>query len=104
MAGYCTPDNCIIPIPLSIDQTPIRLVRMCLAFHQDERERVQACGADVCTISEKLPGIRCESPMNMNSMTFSPEDPPRIYLKNCGYPGAAFSRSIGDSIAGMICF
>lgn len=39
--------------------------------------------------------------MNMNSMTFSPEDPPRIYLKNCGYPGAAFSRSIGDSIAGL---
>ena len=30
---------------------------------------------------------------------FSPEDPPRIYLKDCGFPGAAFSRSIGDSIA-----
>lgn len=50
------------------------------------------------TIAEKLPS----NSIHLPSGQFSPEDPPRIYLKDCGFPGAAFSRSIGDSIAGMV--
>lgn len=56
----------------------------------------------MCSYSEKSPTRSNLNNMNMNSMTFSPDDPPRIYLKNCGYPGAAFSRSVGDCIAGIV--
>ena len=71
---------------------------------------MESCGAEVNSTMGRLqerqnnisnsPTDNAFSSMNMNSMTFSPEDPPRIYLKNRGYPGAAFSRSIGDAIAG----
>ncbi len=38
--------------------------------------------------------------MHHDHQSYSLDDPPRIYLKNCGYPGAAFSRSVGDALAG----
>lgn len=41
--------------------------------------------------------------MHHDRQSYSPDDPPRIYLKNCGYPGAAFSRSVGDALAGNNC-
>ena len=38
--------------------------------------------------------------MHHDHQSYSLDDPPRIYLKNCGYPGAAVSRSVGDALAG----
>ena len=54
----------------------------------------------MCTLAEKMPSnphLR-----KREKKDYNPDDPPRIYLKNCGYPGAAFSRSVGDAIAESI--
>lgn len=55
-------------------------------------------GAEVFTVGELL---RAHSPTaDERPPEYSYDDPPRIYLKNATFPGAAFSRSVGDFIAG----
>ena len=55
-------------------------------------------GADVFTVGELL---RAHSPTaDERPPEYSYDDPPRIYLKNAAFPGAAVSRSVGDCIAG----
>lgn len=69
-----------------------------IAEQKDERSRVTAYGGDVFTLADRLPSNN--RLMHHEHQGYSPDDPPRIYLKNCGYPGAAFSRSVGDALAG----
>lgn len=77
---------------LSMDQTPYR---------RDERVRVRKFGARVMNM-DQLEGLE---PVHDNwDMTLGDEvdeagDPPRIWAPDGAYPGTAFSRSIGDSIA-----
>ena len=60
---------------------------------------MQGCGADVFTIGELL---HAHSPVAGDKpKKYNFDDPPRIYLKNASLPGAAFSRSVGDCIAGV---
>lgn len=60
---------------------------------------MKECGADVFTIREIL---SANSPRREQTTEYSYDDPPRIYLKNTEFPGAAFSRSVGDCIAGGV--
>ncbi|PSS01907.1 Inactive cyclic nucleotide-dependent protein kinase [Actinidia chinensis var. chinensis] len=82
----------IVAIDLSIDQTPFRL---------DELERVKQCGARVLTLDQieglKNPDVQC-----WGTEEGDDGDPPRLWVENGMYPGTAFSRSIGDSIAETI--
>ena len=78
---------------LSSDQTPYRA---------DERERVKKCGARVMS-TDQLEGIE---PMHENwgDVVLGEDideggDPPRIWHATGGYPGCAFTRSIGDAVA-----
>ena len=73
---------------LSHDQTP---------FRADERKRVQGAGARILTSQEKDGKIVINSPDQ-----YTCEDPPRCYLQQYPWPGTAFTRSIGDSIAERI--
>lgn len=82
--------------PLSRDQTPYR---------RDERERVKECGARVMSI-DQMEGIK---PMHENwgDKVLGEDidevgDPPRIWFQNGDYPGTAFTRSLGDSMASTI--
>jgi len=77
---------------LSIDQTP---------FRDDEVERVKSCGARVLTLDQmegrKDPRVKC--------WTVESEcdgDPPRLWVQDGYYPGTAFTRSLGDSVAEKI--
>ncbi|KAH7676876.1 Protein-serine/threonine phosphatase protein [Dioscorea alata] len=72
---------------LSSDQTPLR---------KDEYERVQKCGARILNV-DQLEGIK--DPMLQEWDEF---DPPRLWLPNEQYPGTAFTRSVGDSVAESI--
>jgi serine/threonine protein phosphatase PrpC len=82
----------VIAVALTKDQTPYR---------KDERERVKKAGAVVCTI-DQLEGTE---PMHEdwcgaddNAVDLS-GDPPRVWEKGKEYPGTAFTRSLGDSVA-----
>ncbi|CAJ1970480.1 unnamed protein product [Cylindrotheca closterium] len=80
-------------IPLSKDQTPNR---------QDERERVQAAGAEIKSI-DQLQG-RAEAHDDWGHLEGGDDenphkDPPRIWVKGKDFPGTAFTRSIGDAVA-----
>ncbi|KAL3927195.1 MAG: hypothetical protein SGBAC_013180 [Bacillariaceae sp.] len=80
-------------IPLSMDQTPYR---------KDERERVQAAGAEVKSI-DQLHGKE-EPHDNWGDVQGGEDDnphkdPPRIWVKGNEFPGTAFTRSIGDTVA-----
>ncbi|KAL2534238.1 Protein phosphatase 2C and cyclic nucleotide-binding/kinase domain-containing protein [Abeliophyllum distichum] len=81
--------NDIVAMDLSIDQTP---------FRPDELERVKRCGARVLTLDQieglKNPDVQCWGTEEEDD-----GDPPRIWVQNGMYPGTAFTRSIGDSIA-----
>ncbi|CAI9766042.1 unnamed protein product [Fraxinus pennsylvanica] len=81
--------NNIVSVDLSIDQTP---------FRPDELERVKLCGARVLTLDQieglKNPDVQC-----WGTEEDDDGDPPRIWVQNGMYPGTAFTRSIGDSIA-----
>ncbi|XP_022856871.1 protein phosphatase 2C and cyclic nucleotide-binding/kinase domain-containing protein-like [Olea europaea var. sylvestris] len=81
--------NDIVAVDLSIDQTP---------FRPDELERVKLCGARVLTLDQieglKTPDVQC-----WGTEEDDDGDPPRIWVQNGMYPGTAFTRSIGDSIA-----
>ncbi|KAG9449193.1 hypothetical protein H6P81_009158 [Aristolochia fimbriata] len=82
----------IVAVDLSIDQTPFRV---------DELERVKECGARVLTLDQieglKNPDVQC-----WGSEEADDGDPPRLWVPNGMYPGTAFTRSIGDSIAETI--
>lgn len=82
----------IVAVDLSIDQTP---------FRDDELERVKICGARVLTLDQieglKNPDVQC-----WGTEEGDDGDPPRLWVPNGMYPGTAFTRSIGDSIAETI--
>lgn len=82
----------IVAVDLSIDQTP---------FRNDELERVKQCGARVLTLDQieglKNPDVQC-----WDTEEGDDGDPPRLWVPNGMYPGTAFTRSIGDSIAETI--
>lgn len=82
----------IVAVDLSIDHTPFRV---------DEFERVKLCGAIVLTLDQieglKNPDVQCWGTEEADD-----GDPPRLWVKNAMYPGTAFTRSIGDSIAETI--
>lgn len=84
--------NGIVAIDLSIDQTP---------FRADELERVKLCGARVLTLDQieglKNPDVQCWGTEEADD-----GDPPRLWVENGMYPGTAFTRSLGDSIAESI--
>lgn len=82
----------IVAVDLSIDQTP---------FRNDELERVKLCGARVLTLDQieglKNPDVQC-----WDTEEGDDGDPPRLWVQNGMFPGTAFTRSIGDSIAESI--
>lgn len=82
----------VVAVDLSIDQTP---------FRSDELERVKQCGARVLTLDQieglKNPDVQC-----WGTEEGEDGDPPRLWVQNGMYPGTAFTRSIGDSIAESI--
>uniref|UniRef100_A0A0E0JYH6 protein-serine/threonine phosphatase n=1 Tax=Oryza punctata TaxID=4537 RepID=A0A0E0JYH6_ORYPU len=82
----------IVAVDLSIDQTPYRT---------DELERVKECGARVMTLDQieglKNPDVQCWGTEESDD-----GDPPRLWVQNGMYPGTAFTRSIGDSVAESI--
>ncbi|KAL6226531.1 hypothetical protein ACLB2K_000493 [Fragaria x ananassa] len=82
----------LVAVDLSIDQTPFRV---------DELERVKLCGARVLTLDQieglKNPDVQC-----WGTEEGDDGDPPRLWIPNGMYPGTAFTRSIGDSIAESI--
>lgn len=82
----------IVAVDLSIDQTP---------FRADELERVKLCGARVMTLDQieglKNPDVQCWGTEEADD-----GDPPRLWVENGMYPGTAFTRSLGDSIAETI--
>ncbi|XP_076935695.1 protein phosphatase 2C and cyclic nucleotide-binding/kinase domain-containing protein-like isoform X1 [Bidens hawaiensis] len=82
----------VVAVDLSIDQTP---------FRDDELERVKLCGARVLTLDQieglKNPDVQC-----WGTEEGDDGDPPRLWVPNGMYPGTAFTRSIGDSIAETI--
>ncbi|KAK6944938.1 PPM-type phosphatase-like domain, partial [Dillenia turbinata] len=82
----------LVAVDLSVDQTP---------FREDELERVKLCGARVLTLDQieglKNPDVQC-----WGTEEGDDGDPPRLWVQNGMYPGTAFTRSIGDSIAESI--
>lgn len=82
----------VVALDLSIDQTP---------FRDDELERVKLCGARVLTLDQieglKNPDVQC-----WDTEEGDDGDPPRLWVPNGMYPGTAFTRSLGDSIAESI--
>ena len=85
----------VMAYSLSIDQTPYRA---------DERERVKAAGAVVMSC-DQLEGV---VPYHENwGVSLGEEldnggDPPRVWAPGKSFPGCAFTRSIGDSVAESI--
>lgn len=82
----------LVPKALSTDQTPYR---------RDERARVRKCGARVLNMDqlEGLEAIHDDWDMNLGDEVDEGGDPPRIWSQDGAYPGTAFTRSFGDSIA-----
>nr|GMC63473.1 protein phosphatase 2C and cyclic nucleotide-binding/kinase domain-containing protein [Ipomoea batatas] len=84
--------NSIVAVDLSIDQTPYR---------PDELERVKLCGARVLTL-DQIEGLKNPDEQCWDTEEGDDGDPPRLWVQNGMYPGTAFTRSIGDSIAETI--
>ncbi|KAL1532902.1 cGMP-dependent protein kinase [Salvia divinorum] len=84
--------NDIVAVDLSIDQTP---------FRPDELERVKLCGARVLTL-DQIEGLKNQHVQCWGTEEDDDGDPPRLWVQNGMYPGTAFTRSIGDSIAETI--
>jgi CRP-like cAMP-binding protein/serine/threonine protein phosphatase PrpC len=83
---------------LSEDQTPYR---------KDERERCKRSGARVMSMDqiEGLVQIHENWGLNLGEEIDDDGDPPRLWHPDGDYPGSAFTRSIGDSVAESIgCF
>jgi serine/threonine protein phosphatase PrpC len=85
-------------LPLSRDQTPYR---------KDERQRVKAAGARVLSL-DQLEGLEpildgqsenAEDDFELGEDLDEGGDPPRVWHPAGDYPGTAFTRSIGDSVA-----
>lgn len=85
-------------LPLSRDQTPYR---------KDERQRVKAAGARVLSL-DQLEGLEPildgQSEAHDDDFELGEDldeggDPPRVWHPTGDYPGTAFTRSIGDSVA-----
>ncbi|KAF7837199.1 putative protein phosphatase 2C 35 isoform X1 [Senna tora] len=81
--------NRIIAQDLSSDQTP---------FRRDECERVKLCGARVLSV-DQVEGLKDPNIQTWGDEESQGGDPPRLWVPNGMYPGTAFTRSIGDSIA-----
>lgn len=86
----------IVAVALSQDQTPYR---------KDERERLKNAGARICTIGQ----MEGKEPMHENWGQYElgvdinyEGDIPRVWCAEHNYPGTAFSRSLGDSVAEYI--
>jgi len=86
--------------PLSRDQTPYR---------KDERARIRKTGARILSL-DQLEGLepisdKDDDPNNNDKDIELGEeldeggDPPRVWSPNGDYPGTAFTRSLGDSMA-----
>ncbi|XP_044471671.1 protein phosphatase 2C and cyclic nucleotide-binding/kinase domain-containing protein-like isoform X2 [Mangifera indica] len=84
--------NEIMAVDLSIDQTP---------FRTDELERVKMCGARVLTL-DQIEGLKDPDVQCWGTEESDDGDPPRLWVPNGMYPGTAFTRSIGDSVAETI--
>ena len=89
-------EGSLLAIPLSRDQTPYR---------KDERERVKLKGAAIMSI-DQIEGKE-EMHENWGDMVLGEDvdirgDPPRVWVEGKDYPGTAFTRSIGDSMAESI--
>mmetsp|Transcript_33855 Transcript_33855/g.43644 ORF Transcript_33855/g.43644 Transcript_33855/m.43644 type:complete len:397 (-) Transcript_33855:240-1430(-) len=82
----------MVPKALSTDQTPYR---------RDERARVRKSGARVLNMDqlEGLEAIHDDWDMSLGDEVDEGGDPPRIWSQDGAYPGTAFTRSFGDSIA-----
>ncbi|KAL5208603.1 hypothetical protein ABZP36_033038 [Zizania latifolia] len=81
-----------VAVDLSIDQTPYRT---------DELERVKESGARVMTL-DQIEGIKNPNVQCWGTEESDDGDPPRLWVQNGMYPGTAFTRSIGDSVAESI--
>ncbi|GJM90877.1 hypothetical protein PR202_ga07198 [Eleusine coracana subsp. coracana] len=81
-----------VAVDLSIDQTPYR---------SDELERVKECGARVLTL-DQIEGIKNADVQCWGTEESDDGDPPRLWVQHGMYPGTAFTRSIGDSVAESI--
>eukprot|EP00585_Thalassiosira_rotula_P012369 CAMPEP_0196132390 /NCGR_PEP_ID=MMETSP0910-20130528/2036_1 /TAXON_ID=49265 /ORGANISM="Thalassiosira rotula, Strain GSO102" /LENGTH=524 /DNA_ID=CAMNT_0041391997 /DNA_START=104 /DNA_END=1678 /DNA_ORIENTATION=- len=82
----------IMAIPLSEDQTPYR---------KDERDRLKAAGARVCSIDQmegKEPMHENWGEVDLGVDIDEHGDPPRVWCMDHDYPGTAFSRSLGDGV------
>lgn len=77
---------------LSCDQTP---------FRKDERERVKLAGARVLTV-DQVEGIKDPTIQTWGDEETEGGDPPRLWVQDGMYPGTAFTRSVGDSLAEKI--
>eukprot|EP01036_Dinobryon_divergens_P032546 gene32546-42159_t len=68
----------------------------------DERIRLKKYGARILSM-DQIEGIEPEhenwGDLNLGEDIDEGGDPPRVWSKNGDYPGTAFSRSLGDSIA-----
>ncbi|KAI3707238.1 hypothetical protein L6452_25578 [Arctium lappa] len=84
--------NRIVAQDLSYDQTP---------FRNDELERVKVCGARVLSV-DQVEGVKDPSIQSWGDEESAGSDPPRLWMPNAMYPGTAFTRSIGDSLAEKI--
>ena len=79
-------------VDLSSDQTP---------FRDDESARVKASGARVLTL-DQLEGVKDPNVQCWGQEGDDDGDPPRLWVPNGMYPGTAFTRSLGDSVAERI--
>jgi len=86
--------------PLSRDQTPYR---------KDERNRIRKTGARILSL-DQLEGLEPidnkdddpnnhEADIELGEELDEGGDPPRVWSPNGDYPGTAFTRSLGDSMA-----
>ena len=83
----------ILATPLSRDQTPYR---------KDERERLKRKGAIIMSHDQMeghVPMHEDWGDMVLGKDVDIQGDPPRVWVKGKDYPGTAFTRSIGDSLA-----
>jgi serine/threonine protein phosphatase PrpC len=82
----------LLAYALSVDQTP---------FRKDERERCKIAGATVLTM-DQMEGVRSMEDDDFGNEEDDDGDPPRLWCPGEGYPGCAFTRSLGDEIAESI--
>ncbi|CAI5461662.1 unnamed protein product [Closterium sp. Yama58-4] len=90
--GYSAGGATLRAVDLSSDQTP---------FRADECARVRACGARVLTL-DQLEGLKDPDVQCWGGEDDDDGDPPRLWVANGMYPGTAFTRSLGDSVAERI--